>query len=369
MKEIDTLNFSIGEDFGKLITTIAQEKITEELDLKRGLKTIEDSLIGITEKQAFDILVERTKLSVDVKTQEVIAETGFKAKDILGFKRNQLDSLAKDASILRGVLVKTVIANKNKYIYIDADALSDYFLEDSPEAILDIVESDYSEIGQLYRVIDDLIKRYFKIFNAIRKIEEMTALYYPDDNIDEISLSNKILELRQDLLSPKKGNTLEQVDLAQYLDTVTKIEIIKDAGIAPVDIMDKYNAGWLSPDGVYYGMNGHIANMLHIELANAMQDEGIIPKELEDVTSPDSWLEVNGWVKQHDNWILYAGYERSFLGEPDVPITEKQIDILYKFGQKCHLGVLSLGFSQTRISAVNLPMIDPIMFKTKWFAL
>ena len=73
--------------------------------------------------------------------------------------------------------------------------------------------------------------------------------------------------------------------------------------------MDGYDAGWLSPEGDFYGGNGETSNMIHLNIANQifnasgnpiavkMQNDGI--SEFGGVDSPDYWLEKNGWIKIH----------------------------------------------------------------------
>ena len=80
--------------------------------------------------------------------------------------------------------------------------------------------------------------------------------------------------------------------------------------IQPVSITDNYNAGWLSRDGTYYGMNGSYANMLHLSLADAIRKRMIVENGVDPLKgfpgkSMDTWLCEQGWVKIHDDHILY----------------------------------------------------------------
>lgn len=34
-----------------------------------------------------------------------------------------------------------------------------------------------------------------------------------------------------------------------------------------MEIIEGYDAGWLSPDGDFYGLNGSVGNMLHLNIA------------------------------------------------------------------------------------------------------
>ena len=52
------------------------------------------------------------------------------------------------------------------------------------------------------------------------------------------------------------------------------------------DIMDGYDAGWLSPDGKYFGTDGPTSALIHINIADEL---GYHDRELEN----------EGWVKVH----------------------------------------------------------------------
>lgn len=121
-----------------------------------------------------------------------------------------------------------------------------------------------------------------------------------------------------------------------------------------------WTAGWLSPEGDYYALNGGIANMLHLNIADKLQQKGIIPKDEE---NKDSWLEKNGWVKIHGDWILYGGYLNENFDEPNVPLNRVQQDLIYKYGQTCHKGILKIGFKMERISAVRFQTTNQLALK------
>lgn len=89
-------------------------------------------------------------------------------------------------------------------------------------------------------------------------------------------------------------------------------------GILKKDIMDGYDAGWLSPEGDFYGGNGETSAMLHLNIADEllsgrysveMSNDGVT--EFGNFTA-DSWLDKNGWIKIHHDDIY-----GSFIGERD----------------------------------------------------
>ena len=110
-------------------------------------------------------------------------------------------------------------------------------------------------------------------------------------------------KLSNDLMKTKFGNEFAKV------------------GIIQKDIMDGYDAGWLSPDGEFYGANGETSSMIHMNIAEqifngsggkyaiAMAKDGV---SIMDINSPEQWLTSHGWIKIHHN-DCYG----SFIGRRD----------------------------------------------------
>ena len=366
-----TMNFTIGEDFGTLITGIAREHLLYSNNLPKAIRTISDSLIGITDKQAFGVLVGTKKLDVDVENQEMIFYSPTNVEDIFQSNLNKLKKYERDFSLFSGVLVVEATKAKNKLIKININGLTEYFKDEDDRAILDQIDDKYYEYRFVISIAMRTIGEYFRLFNTMQKTLDMAdSLGIPlSYSNDDIRVCDSVMELQNQLNRPGKSITKEQNKLDNYFDTIEKIEVDYKGGISPVDIREGFNAGWLSPDGDYYGMNGEYANMLHIAIADALVLEGVIPEDFGGEVNADVWLERNGWVKQHNDWILYSGYDNSKLGLEDVPITKEQIDSLYRMGQHCYQGRLAFGYGKLPISAVMLPNIDPLQFKLKWFKL
>jgi len=78
-------------------------------------------------------------------------------------------------------------------------------------------------------------------------------------------------------------------------------------------------AGWIAPNGDYYGSSNEDITYFHLGLSNELVDAGVIPKS----SNPDRWLEVNGWIKQHGNHIFTLDCK-----ENEKPITDAQIKTL-----------------------------------------
>lgn len=145
----------------------------------------------------------------------------------------------------------------------------------------------------------------------------------------------------------KEGEAVKsQVD--SFIDNSIKIEKKLSKKIKPNDILDMNSAGWLAPNGDWYGLDGDIANQLHNQIAEALVKAKIIKLEKDDVYgfNPDLYLAKNGWVKVHGHGLMYEGYNnQKHYDRPNLPLTEIQKEKLEQYGQRLDPPVLKLGIN------------------------
>lgn len=78
--------------------------------------------------------------------------------------------------------------------------------------------------------------------------------------------------------------------------------------------------------------------------------------------SMDTWLCEQGWVKVHNNHILYDGYiNTAYTKKPLIPISDEQLEAISKYGKFCHKGMLLFGLTYTPCSMAKLEMMEPPM--------
>ena len=180
----------------------------------------------------------------------------------------------------------------------------------------------------LFLVENEFIKKPSRIEHMIEMAVEVlwkfsdtsTGYYHPLCNTGLYEYKEK---LSDDLVKTKFGKEFAQ------------------NGILQKDIMDGYDAGWLSPDGEFYGADGETSAMIHMNLAeqifNASANKYAI-KMMKDgvssfggVESPDYWLEKHGWVKIHhdDCYGAFIGH-RNEEPTPDYPYAYNPTDIQIK---------------------------------------
>lgn len=387
-----TLHFTVGEDAGILVMKIAQEYLLYTNDVEKALKTITDSLMGCPMDLALNILVGDYLILVDVEEQQFMVterdnsiHTIFPKIDVFNWCRTQSIDISKNADDLIQTIKQTAWNLRGTKLHVSFDYKEIFdFIGGDDDTILDEIRDneDVIQLMTLVRVVKEFIDKSLKV----SKVIDWLIRTYPnkfshlDGNISDIYMVNyRIAELSEKFNSMLLTNwsaitgitiDVDNIDntLTKYIDAVKEIDEVISNGIEPVDIMDNYSAGWLSPDGVYYALNGEIANMLHIQIADALQEKGIIPTNDEDgKVNPDSWLEQNGWVKIHGNSVHYAGCLNKEIGLKNVDLTNVQIDIIYKYIQLKHNGIMKLGWKLQPTSAAKFQMLAennlPFLYK------
>jgi len=386
------INFSIGEEAGIRIMEIAQEHLLYNYNPEQAVKTITNSLIGCPEDLALQIIKGDMVLPVDVETQEVICQDRLpehediypklniqywmsnRHYDIIKFGNNLLISFED--------IQHEIKKGKGKFKF-----QFDY------ESILKFVQGDNNAVlNELWDDID--IKALEFIITTAKKYIETslkiksTMLWINNtwgcdeyETIDE-ECNNMVLSVMselKDLINLDFELNIVNDDVQKYVDAVKEIDTVISNGIEPVNIMDNYSAGWLSPEGDYYALNGEIANMLHNQIADALQEKGIVPmyendeeKKLNIKLNPDSWLEQQGWVKIHENNVQFAGNLNNKLHPPKpiVHMTDKQIEIIGDYINNCHQCLIKVGWRREKQSIgmfTAIAMKDKVIMNKKYF--
>lgn len=354
------LTFTIGKGFGQMLQRIAWEKLTEKYNPREAVEIITKSLPGCTEGMAVDILDGKIILGEDEATQEVTGTPGAGGKfnDWIRSRRIQLEEEAKEWVEVLERLRQTIADAGGKFEFtVRYPELVSYISGDTDAGILDNPHS--GTVEQIKGAIEGANDFFAKVEEVYGVIVWMCDAL----NISRVLFSDSVLRVRTIIDSlmcsdPEVEASIRKQDfqkqrLSEYMENEMRIEEYHKTELKPVEITEGYDAGWLSPDGEFYGLNGSVGNMLHLNIAERLLASKKIP--VKEMRNPDRWLEENGWVKVHHDWILFSG---SFYGKT---LTEAQIDKLYRYGQACCKGVLLLGTSQEPITAVRLRATEPLM--------
>ena len=193
----------------------------------------------------------------------------------------------------------------------------------------------FIEFDNIYRFLlkYEMIDRIPSIENTIEGIlEELVRFtdisrgyYHPMCNM---GLANIKTEIKHDL---EKSEYYQE-----YIDF----------GLIKKNILDGYDAGWLSPDGEFYGDVGEVSAMIHMNLAEQIYSgDGKYGKQMKEdkvsrwsTDSPEQWLQKKGWVKIHhqDCYGSFIG-SKDWTDYPYCP-TPVQIKMICKYADTLYNG-------------------------------
>ena len=343
-----------------MLQRIAWEKLTEKYNPREAVEIITKSLLGCTEGMAVDILDGKIILGEDEATHEVLGTPGAGGKfnDWIREQRIQLEEEAKEWGWVLERLRQTIADAGGKFEFsVRYPELISYLSGDKDAGLLDYPRSNVVE------EIKGTVEGAKNFFVKVSEVYEVIVWMCDALNTSRALFSDSVLRVRAILDSlacsdPEVEASIRKQDfqkqrLSEFMENEMKIEEYHKTELEPVEITEGYDAGWLSPDGEFYGLNGSTENLLHLNIAERLLASKKIP--VKEMRNPDRWLEENGWVKVHHDWILFSG---SFYGKT---LTEAQIEKRYRYGQVCHRGVLRLGTAQTQITAVRLRATEPLM--------
>lgn len=366
----ETVHFRVGQDFGAMLMSIAQEHLTERNNPVQALKTITDSLHGCPTDLAVQILKGDVVLLVDEETQTVspverteALDKLFPKVDVMYFMESRAANIKLHGdNILDGLRGLQVHIAKNHGYFDMSFKYEDIFkfIAGDNEALLEELRDnrEIDGISTMFEVIKRFCEETLKVQNTMEWLMQ-TCDEFKDfkayerylvlrgevtDTLEDIAFHlNKTLKLDFSLEEPEDN-------VQKYIDAAREIDEVLSEGIKPVDIMSNYSAGWLAPNGDYYALNGEIANMLHNQIADALVEAGIVPEE---ELNPDAWLEQQGWVKIHDSNVQFAGCLNVRIGKKNVDLTPIQIKKIYEYGALCHGGAIKAGWRMEQVSAIR----------------
>ena len=376
----ETLHFRVGADFGLTLQQIAHEHLVYGLDLDKALATYTDSFGGdVPEDLLRELLIGKQLVLVDEDSQmfnvvprenHMHLDNIYPKIDLVEFIEKTEKEIEKQVDGFDKSLDAVIDTFRYKTTYrfdFRIESVVKYLYGDD-EAMLDEIHDDY-ELNQMQTIIR-LVKAFIEKALLTDQMFARLATMYGLDNykMDTYELYN-LVEKVQSIARLEFNRFNEGTDdsVAAYIEAFKEIDNAVEAGLEPVDILHNWSAGWLSPEGDYYALNGEIANMLHNQIGDALQEQGIVPmyesdqdKELDIKANPDAWLEQHGWVKIHGNWILYGGMFNHKLDKENIPMTDIQKDMIADYIENCHACEVKLGFKQERFSVGQFRAMDRI---------
>lgn len=387
MSKTEHLHFTIGEDFGSLLYNLANEKIVCDYDMLGAIKVLEDSLMGITRELVINIISGKMVLSVDEKTQEVIVsdhdknihpepfDWGEWCRSTYHRAKSSFDGFHVAENWTRNTLAK-FYQEGGFDVNVSIRTLTDYVFAgdetDVVEAIKDDILDSWRQNDKVVQCrgtavwAKQLVEKTIKFAQLIQYIGKL-GLW--DDTVRVEMYSDYLLQrcegvtTKMSSISNGVFDTEEDTDLKSYINSAIAVAETIKKGIKPVDFVHDsvYDAYWISPEGEAYGLNGHIANMLHYQLADAIiNQKEIDPKSTHDENNVDAYrkLEELGWAKITNNWVQFDGNHCKF--------TEAQQKTVGTIGMKINFEKktwLRIGYRDAQLTGANFKSMDLVQIQ------
>lgn len=394
----------IGSNLPELLLSISQEHILNG-DVEKGIETYTESLYGFTKEYALMILKNKAVLVVDEDEQIVNLEDDetlrmnnsdhiYDWNVILGGQLNTLNGWKKVRNDCKERFERIHgMRPRNIENYSLEEMMLEYYTKDElrngvgvHNLAAKLIKGDdfaWNQYGNGLNVwghlcgnveSDDAVfyekALYWTVeyVNAIRKLHKefikFDKLYH---FLVENGLADRIPQIENDVegacyilkgfSDPNKGyyHPMCNAELYDYKEKIIEDlmtttwgkEYLQNNYILK-DIEDGYDAGWLSPDGEFFGANGETSSMIHMNIAEDIKEGTSIyanRMEKDGVTifgdlSPEQWLIKEGWLKiHHDEIYGYFKYSKEDkpLNNKDYKLycpTEKQIKEICKYVDK-----------------------------------
>lgn len=380
-----TLHMRIGANLGDILLDIAQNNI-ETGNVEKAITTYTDSLQGFTKEYALMCLKNEAVLVVDEENQvmdlkddsELLKENAHLIRDwdlILKNKKNLLNSIRDKRihimdefnKVYNGSIEDYSIVEMMRRYYTD-EAIQQIGIHNIAARIIGAKDSKILDYGSdnpqskwdklcdqmeyednpdvpkcqkvLYWTVEYVktIKLLHKEFLTFDKLYHFlvdnvlaTRIPFIEAHVEAIcDILNGFADISTGYYHPLCNTGLYDYKTNLNLDLIhtTWGKEYFENGILKKNIMDGYDAGWLSPEGDFYGGNGESSSMIHLNIANQifnascnpiavkMMKDGI--SEFGGADSPDYWLEKNGWIKIH-----HEDCYGSFIGRRDEEPTKE----------------------------------------------
>lgn len=350
-----------------LLVRVAREKIYD-LKVRSGIKLIMDCLEGCTREQAFKILTG--ELNIKSFENGIAAfEEGIPEIDIVKLLNDSIVNLAtkgKDlVESIELVMKKIIVRDKKDVIEISYSALFKYYFYKEVDDLHE--EIDNGELAELISIVCKQSREFLEychdVYSELSYMKRHFGLAINCDDI--INISSKVnitihelcTDSNSELNSIFAKNQFMKEELNKFIECGMDIEHMrKNSVIHPIDITAGVDAGWLAPNGNYYGLNGAVANFLHIQIADMLKTTHRIYPDAD--MPADAWMARNGWVKIHHDEVYYDGYIQSKHGYQMVPLTDVQKARIAQYGKAVYGGVLKFGMNKQECNVSKFQQMD-----------
>lgn len=382
---MDTLKMKIGTNLGNVLLDIAQSAI-QNGDPEKSIMTYTQSLCGFDEEYALSLLKNDYVLITDADGESVNMSDDDTARehnrhnivdwnDWLNTRltdiKNTVHALSKtedgfhermngewilDYDIIDAVTryygdenVGNVGIHNIAAKLIAGDGFADSYSNDENVwyDMCDDVERDSCEDHQyvLYTIVRyvDMIRvlhreymKLMKTYDFLMRHDFVKRPTFVEETFE--SVLNKLCKFADTRLG--YHHPMCDTKLCEYKKQIKEDVLSTSFGqeyhehnLIKKNILDGYDAGWLSPDGRYYAANGPTSNMIHLFLAENITG---------DFFNGDRKLEEDGWIKIHGDEIYGTFIGHASGPEEDFPYqycpTDVQVKMICDYADKFYNG-------------------------------
>jgi hypothetical protein len=405
-----TVHFTIGENFHEILLEVSRDHLINK-DTKKAIEVFTLGL-GMTNEMAIDIIKGELKLETNVESQELYVGENEKGdqwfekkfKDILMYKiRNDIERFSYLHIDLLDILkkfVKKCVGRNNDYnfnIEVNVD-FKTYISNGKVKVetpIPEIIEkckkliSDLNNYHNLVVFGFDCVKLDDLFISAKNEIDKFSFNHLKNWNVKNLydcefnlcltinHITNYNYNRAKEYLNNCDCSSLPGLtSVNTYINSMVSLDE-RDLSI-PVHFYDSnisshrfddnykmaYDAYWIDRDGNAYGADGSVANMLHINMADAIcKKEGV-----EGNDDSSLILERKGWVKISKDWVLYTsdymdmGDGNEIIKKPNPPMTDKQVDTVIRIiSQGLSKNVFYVGYKKVLININQFKYMEPLM--------
>lgn len=353
------VGFTFTKGAADLLVRLAREYMFMDLDPEKAVSTITGVLIGCDRDNALQII--KGSLVINVDENGTVYAMEAKTGDLIIGIRSMVGGIANKCCedmdnamcLIRGI---SHMINDG-CVSLDIPWLS--IVDSLMENELKLSLKDISISGKNYETISTVINeakrartRAIKTIGLAGFVNNNYKIF--EDNVDDAlfeRLKVGIRNLEETISNPNCVTSF----VKEYVENEREINKKLSDFFNPCDITKGYDAGWLAPNGDFYGLNGSRSNLLHMKISDKLKEQGTI-KYSED-REPDLWMEINGWMRIAGNQVFFEG----MMLDSNNHVTREQVDKLVLYADTCCNGTLRMGYKGHIVKSVKLKQMDLLM--------
>lgn len=399
MQEV-TMN--VGKGLGTLLMEIARDKMAQGKP-DDAVKTISEALIGIPRELVINIIANRAFLvsGKDGQINYVTADENPDLEDYVMIDwnwwiqtkmrelmethkaiREKTNIMSKSMSSIHNMKLKgisiyhrytdTVVAMINEKETIASQNRFDDLLEDIANGDASKSEKILVTCLEWYKCTKTLLSDFKKVaptMEFLREegiVNEMEIPFYNYHYTLIVSILKEALHAEFDHKTAQKCLDELKNEIREALANDHLAQRIEKEKVLPCNILDGYDAGWLSPEGVFYGWNGDTSGLIHLNMAEEMAkgflhdvDPSVNPSDF------DRWLEQHWWLKIHHKEAY--GYFEIDKKHGSICPTDAQIKAICDYADKLYDGkICTASFGKREVSTYKLRQMDEFQLQKQF---